>query len=361
MDAYTQTLMRTIGKVFQLPHYRSKEYTVLQNQINTLLIGIKSGQIDRQQAAEQLYQILSGLTRLPPKEGRVEERIGTIVEMVKSRNLTPRTILDIGAGTGEILIGLKEYYKLPTNNVFAIDQKLPAIVSITPLTYLDKKIPLSDGSIDLVIMLMTLHHIPVEARPGLIAEIARILSPDGVVIIREHDNTYDPDFYIFLDLLHIFWYVAAGETPDPLYLMTRVETQSLFTQAGLQSAFYSKYPEPNPQQIYHEMFIHRPIIRPYKFQDTAAQSTLQNYINRVRLTPPTYTSFVTVIPVNSRPLLVSKYSITNQSNLVPIWPEIVKEIGLSLILGAVKYAPIREGTYYLTSNSIDSAAKDLGY
>lgn len=359
MEGYSQILLKTIGKVYQLPYYQSQNYLYLLNEINDILMRIKSNPSDRQTPVEKLHAILSRLNRLPPREGRIEERIGTIVEMVKSQNLRPRTILDIGAGTGEILLGLKNFYNLDTENVFAIDNKLPNIDKITPLTYQNGTIPLPDNSIDLVVMLMTLHHIPIEARPGIVSEISRVLSPNGVVIIREHDNNYDPDFYTFLDGLHLFWYLASGETPDPLFLMTRVETSALFNQAGLQSASYSKYSEPNPQQIYHEMFIKHKVVRPYKFFDPDAQNTLQVYVNKVRMSPQTLVSFYSVIPRKLQQVLHNKYGSLLQSDISKVWPDIIKEYALALIITSVKYSPLNDNVYYITSDAINRAYMEL--
>ena len=254
MEPYSQTLLRNIGKAFYLPRKQSASYISLLNNLSNLLTDSKNGNISRPQISSHLSNLLKPLKRLPRRETRSNERISTIVEMLGTQNFTPTRILDIGAGNGQITSALRNHYQLDKIDVFAIDQKLPNIVDVTAITYVNNAIPLPDSSIDVVIMFAVLHHIPPNIRTIIMDEVFRVLSPGGYVIIREHDSINDPNFYVFLDLLHLFWYLAEGETIDPLYLMSRCETVTLFHQASLEPVRYSTYPEPNPQRLYHEMF-----------------------------------------------------------------------------------------------------------
>lgn len=360
METYANTLLRNIGKIFVIPHARSTQYLRLRTELLHIMNEVKLGQMDRQQAAIVLHEMFSTMTRVEaPKENRVEERISNIITLMKPRNFSPRTILDVGAGKGDITTALKIYYNLPSSDVFAIDQKLPEVAEITPLTYIDGKIPLSDNSIDLIIIFVVLHHIPPDVRPNIMSEISRVLSPNGVVIIREHDNDGTQDFYVFLDLMHLLWYLAFKETPDPLYLLSRAETQNLFKDAGLESSGYITYPEPNPQHLYHEMFTKKQNIGPYKFADANAQIALQSYMNKIRTAPATYESFATFLPQSIQLELNIKYHASIQTNIAAIWPEIVRHVALVIILESAKYSNIINGTRYITSDSINLALKSM--
>jgi hypothetical protein len=210
-----------------------------------------------------------------------------------------------------------------------------------------------------------LHHIPPEVRPSIMSEISRILSPNGVVIIREHDNDGTQDFYIFLDLMHLFWYLAFDETPDPLYLLSRGETQKLFDYVGLESVGYTTYPGNNPQHLYHEMFAkRRPVDKnveplPYKFADTNAQQAVQTYINKIRTAPPTYESFTEFVPPSVQHNLNIKYRGIIPVNISSIWPEIVKETALAIILNSVQYSDVINGIRYITSESVAAALQSM--
>lgn len=327
------------------------------------MIQLMKGVINRQKAAEYLYNIIIKLERLPPRQDREEERISVILGILNPRNLTPKSVLDVGAGTCGITTALKKWYNLPTNSIFAIDQKLPQITDITPLTYDDGKIPLPDNSIDLIVMFVVLHHIPPTIRPSIISEISRVLSPSGGFIIREHDNDGTPEFYTFLDMLHLFWYIAYGETPDPLYLMSRTETQTLLKQHGLQPNLYHSYGEINPQHLYHELYIKTPQTQlnyPYVFSSLSDQLTLQTYIDKLKLVQPrNYQTFLNIVPSKLQQGLISKYGPDLQTNIDPLWPNIIRDIALSVILGSIKYSNLLDNKYFITSEAISRSIADL--
>lgn len=70
------------------------------------------------------------------------------------------------------------------------------------------------GSVDLITMNQGLHHIPIEKLHGFLVEVNRILSPNGVFIIREHDlEVKEGDGkvpYAMLDLAHSVFNAVTG-------------------------------------------------------------------------------------------------------------------------------------------------------
>lgn len=356
---YPDRLLRDIGRVFQLPPYRSPDYIQIQTYVDQLF----TTSLDRDSTITAMSNLLNILPRIPEKTGRADERITTIDTLLQSQNFIPTSILDIGAGTGDITTALMNYYRLPPDRVFAIDQKLPSTVGVTALTYVEGKIPLPDSSIDLVILFAVLHHIPPEIRPGIMSEIYRVVKPGGLVIIREHDDNKDPQFFIYLDLYHILWYIAKNETSDPLYLLSRSETQDLFRSVNFTAVGYHTYPSgiPNPKRMYHEMFKKhmwplgenkKPTIPPvttnaapvYQFSDPSVQLHLQNYINRLKDVPDLWPA----LPTKLQTELQSQGDLTR--------PQILKAYALNLITTATQYLTPINGIYYLTTAAIDRAA-----
>jgi ubiquinone/menaquinone biosynthesis C-methylase UbiE len=61
-------------------------------------------------------------------------------------------------------------------------------------------IDLPDGSMDIALMLKSLHHVPVELMEQGLREIARVLRPDGMAYISE--PVYKGDFNAILSLFH---------------------------------------------------------------------------------------------------------------------------------------------------------------
>ncbi len=252
MDSYPDILLRTMRKVFIIPQDKVDKIT---KKLNTIFSQYKIHQINKQQVHNQLFTLINKLTRTSPRCTRLNERISTIDSLLKSHNFTPKKILDIGAGNGEIISMLKTHYKLPHQDVFAIDQKLPETINATALNYVNGNIPLPDNSIDLIIMLVVLHHIPPDERSNILSEVNRILTTDGVLIIREHDDIKTLDFQTFIEILHIFWYLVSKETADPLHLMSRTETQELLKFHQLIPIAYHAYDTAsNPQHLYYEVY-----------------------------------------------------------------------------------------------------------
>ena len=247
IDLYVNALLKNIAKVYKIPTNEK-----IKNDIKKLFTkGVKDPV-----SAGGLESFLDQFKKIPIKTARVEERIDTIKEILTNTNFNVEgmKLLDIGAGKGEIIQAVKKYYDLPKTNVYAIDQKLPKIKDITTLTYADGKIPLTDKSIDVIMMFAVLHHIPPKPRLEILKEVQRILRPGGLVIIREHDDDKDPNFLKFIDLIHQFWYISENEKEDPLFLMAHDETIQLFKDINLNSVYYTAYQNTNPQHIYHEAF-----------------------------------------------------------------------------------------------------------
>ena len=244
-NVYVTALIKNIAKVYKTPAPNTAGYDKLVRDVSKLFV------------QGDLKPILDQFKKIPIKTGRVEERIDTITDMIKNLNFETggMKVLDIGAGTGQIIQAVKKYYNLPKSDVYAIDQKLPNIKDITTLTY-DKNgnIPLPNQSIDVILMFNVLHHIPIQPRLEILKEVQRILVPGGLVIIREHADDHDPNFEKFIDLIHQFWYISENEHEDPLVLMTREETTQLMSDIGLKSVYYTTYNQPNPQHTYHEAF-----------------------------------------------------------------------------------------------------------
>jgi SAM-dependent methyltransferase len=93
-------------------------------------------------------------------------------------------LLDIGGGTG--IIGQAVQDHLPVGRVTSVDVEdrfLPGL-GIETMTYDGRKLPFPDASFDAATMNNVLHHVPVEGRAPLIAEIRRCVK--GPLYIKDH-------------------------------------------------------------------------------------------------------------------------------------------------------------------------------
>jgi SAM-dependent methyltransferase len=150
-------------------------------------------------------------------ENRINARIRDIEpfeQQLRAAKITQ--YLDIGCGNGSITAAIGAHLKLTPENIFGADiatwaghdhkqESLPGFTFKTVDTTLRAvstsskdtslhiassgySIDLPSGSIQFISLLMVLHHIKDELLPAVFGEIARLLSPSGLVLLREHDS-----------------------------------------------------------------------------------------------------------------------------------------------------------------------------
>lgn len=120
-----------------------------------------------------------------------EERNGILMDLVPER---PRGLaLDLGCGTGVMLDHLGRRFP----RVLGLDisqemlegydlSRLRAGLTVSLLRGDMSALPLSDGSVDVIVCRSALHHMEDEA--AVLREIARVLKPDGRLVLGEPAN-----------------------------------------------------------------------------------------------------------------------------------------------------------------------------
>lgn len=104
------------------------------------------------------------------------------------------TILDAGCGTGALLIVLKSLY--PGVDAKGLDPDEPALgiarnksagkgLDITWLKGFMAKMPLEDGSVDLVTSTLAFHHVKESEKIASLRECLRVLKPGGRIILLD--------------------------------------------------------------------------------------------------------------------------------------------------------------------------------
>jgi SAM-dependent methyltransferase len=99
--------------------------------------------------------------------------------------------LDVGCGRGDLMrLGAAAFQKVVGCDVsvemMAACEGLDVSLQPTPLT-----LPYADMSFDVITAVCVYHHVAVEDRPALTAEVVRVLKPGGMVCIIEH-NPFNP-------------------------------------------------------------------------------------------------------------------------------------------------------------------------
>ncbi|MFL6072227.1 MAG: class I SAM-dependent methyltransferase [Mycobacteriales bacterium] len=100
----------------------------------------------------------------------------------------PLAVLDLGSGTGRFTPALADTFGGPVTGVEpsrrmrAVAEESAAHPAVRYLDGSAERIPLPDGSCDLVLMFLSWHH--VADRPAAAAEVARVLRPGGRLLLR---------------------------------------------------------------------------------------------------------------------------------------------------------------------------------
>jgi SAM-dependent methyltransferase len=96
-----------------------------------------------------------------------------------------RSILDMGCGTGGMLATLGDYGKTFAADASEIALRLACERGDTPLVQADVcRLPFASESFDLVTCFDVLYHLRVASDREALLEIARVLRPDGLVLLR---------------------------------------------------------------------------------------------------------------------------------------------------------------------------------
>jgi ubiquinone/menaquinone biosynthesis C-methylase UbiE len=137
-----------------------------------------------------------------------------IAEWMAARNQRSLRGLDVGCGTGRLLAFLHQAW--PGLKWTGLDLSPPYLVEarrligntsrVKLIEGAAEKLPFEEASLDLVVSSFLLHELPAEIRSKALAEMARVLRPDGLVVIVDSIQRGDQaDWDGLLDLFpHYF-------------------------------------------------------------------------------------------------------------------------------------------------------------
>lgn len=127
----------------------------------------------------------------------------------KINNSSSITYLDVGCGSGNKTLKIALELNLDKNNIYGAD-----ITNWGPynqkkydhkfnfINIIDDKIDCNTNKFDFISCILMLHH--VKNLNKLLTEIKRILKPNGILLIIEHNN-YDDYDNLTLDILHMLY------------------------------------------------------------------------------------------------------------------------------------------------------------
>lgn len=180
--------------------------------------------------------------------------------------------LDIGANDGLITVEFGNRLGLLKENIYGIDVHAFTLQQIKPIDgfvfqYYDGcHVPFDNDSFDLITCSMVLHH--VKCFDDLLKEIKRILKPNGLLLIKEHNaDTLLMEWLILLE--HILYDVMDyGITYEDFFktyyqnlfskndLIKKLEKYDfkLIKTSDMSDKFVKKYQYYNPTNAYYALF-----------------------------------------------------------------------------------------------------------
>ena len=124
------------------------------------------------------------------REARMRERTLDVAGIVAGE-----TVLDVGCGTGTLALAAKRRVGA-SGSVYGIDASEEMIDRARgksarrgqPVTFdvaAAQSLPFADATFDVVLCSLAVHHLPEDARAGALAEMRRVLKPEGRALIVE--------------------------------------------------------------------------------------------------------------------------------------------------------------------------------
>lgn len=209
---------------------------------------------------EDIYNELRTLTVPENKFDNTKRstKLATNIVKLLPKNQPIYSFLDFGCGNGAITIKIMNAIKT-LNMCYAVDVISPSLELVqSKCNYIqiseesiESLMQIPEHSVDLITCSMSLHH--VRHLQPILEAFRHILSPNGIIIIREHDCS-SGDFSIYLDIIHEFYSVVLSHPQEELiyshyrscdewiHLFERYfrETQRLVLNNSMQ-AYYSVF------------------------------------------------------------------------------------------------------------------------
>jgi ubiquinone/menaquinone biosynthesis C-methylase UbiE len=194
--------------------------------------------------------------------------------------------LDFGGGIGDVSSSIAKNLKLKKENSFVTDiqnwlgkEHTDEYVKYITYRYLKTNyLPFDDGIFELITCLQVLHHIP--DKKYTISQLRRVISPSGILIVREHDCR-DIQDRTMIDIEHSLHAYAVDEQGVDYFqnyhdnYMSKNELANLMTEGGFE--LISTFPEKGLTRYYYSVWKPASKSKPTTTATTAKRSWADDY------------------------------------------------------------------------------------
>ena len=186
---HTTKLDILINKIFRFMTTRDQKYVKDIINMTKSEVGLKAN-------LEKISRLVLNYSNLKRDETRQYFIVSKIMNFLDSQIVNEQsTIVDIGGGNGNVLSGLKlnlggakeQYICVETTSDWVESYEFDK-TSCTYVFWDNNSIDVPNESCDLVLCMVSLHHMSDEIISNTLCEIYRILKPTGLLMIKEHDT-----------------------------------------------------------------------------------------------------------------------------------------------------------------------------
>jgi len=197
LPTYFTRIKLLINKIFK-QNTHSKKISILFKHIHKIIIHTKNTKEDIISSMIKINDLLQSnninkTTKIDNKNHIwVSQKL---INIFKENGMDNKIkIVDIGGGDGNILNNISDLFEIPKQNMFCIEQpswheKYNFKYDINYIFWNNSIINITPKSIDVILIMVTLHHMDNNTLKNLIINVKKILKPNGLIIIKEHDLT----------------------------------------------------------------------------------------------------------------------------------------------------------------------------
>lgn len=195
------SLDNLIHKIFKPLNYRCKQ-----------LIKNKIKETNANNLKISLYSISTLVTdeykrnKFVPDENRQDFITSKIINYLQHNDVSISSdfqIIDIGGGNGNVLQQMATILDLKKENVTCVETNTDWIENydynnsnISYMFWDNCELKIESNSVNCVLCMVSLHHMTEHTIHNILREIKRILKPDGILLIKEHDTNTKSHYYI---------------------------------------------------------------------------------------------------------------------------------------------------------------------
>lgn len=198
-----QILIQKICKNFNPVFYKIKKQ-IFKHYLNQQTLSTTMNNINDIIIKSNIYKLVE-LSSTNPNHNWVSVNLINIIKNnIIQKNMSNIKIVDIGGGEGYVLSNIGQALNINKQNLLCIESSNEwyeeyNLINNSMINYViwdNVNLPIVSNSVDVFILMVSMHHMSDEIINNLLKNIKNIIKPSGIIIIKEHDCVSIDDKFI---------------------------------------------------------------------------------------------------------------------------------------------------------------------